>query len=304
MSHFCENAKTEMLKAPFRSRRSQLAFLSAIFHTIGSLIISSGNRTFAVKTTNLALKLVMDDILMQLYRSTSTYDSEENLVIIQGDFVQNLLLETRILSRDASGEISYDPGINPEILADPNAEMSYLRGMFLGAGSMSVIKGYHLEFAFTNNFLASDCVMLLSKHGIIAKTVAHKDKTVVYIKNVDTISDLLARLGAVKSVLTLADIVVERSANRVANSKFNCDIANIDRIVNSSTKYTTAIAKLKENGSYESLDDKLKIVAEFRIKNADISLDALSVLVGISKSGLRHRLDKILALAGEGDKKN
>ncbi len=296
MSYFCENAKKEMLVSPIRSRKSQLAFISAIFHTLGSIAVSRGKKIFTVKTDNQVLIDIIDDILFSMYRRKSEYDCDEGQMVIDGEHVQKMLLDCRILVMGELGEVFYRPGIAPEILTDSVAEATYLRGMFLGTGSISITKGYHLEFAFTNEFLATDCIMLLNKLGFDAKSVSRKDKTVVYFKDADTISDLLVRLGASISVLKLAEIMAERSVKKVANSLLNCDIANIDKTLKLSEQQTQAILFLQEGGHFDKLDDKLKNASLERIKFPDDSLAQLAKRMDISKSGLRHRLDKIVAI--------
>lgn len=297
MRYFCENAKSEMLGAALRSRRSKLAFMSAIFHTLGSIALAGGSRIFTVKTENEALINVIDDILFSMYRKKSQYDYDDKQMIIFGSHVQKMLIDCRILVVDDSGEANYQPGIASEILADPMAEATYLRGMFFGTGSISITKGYHLEFAFTNDFLASDCIMLLQKQGFSAKRVVRKDKTVVYFKDADVISDVLARLGATMSVLKLADIMAERSVNKMANSQLNCDIANIDKTLKLSSIQIEAIKTLQRTGQFDCMDDKLKEAAAVRLEHPDDSLSQLAKSMDISKSGLRHRLDKIVAIS-------
>ncbi len=287
-----------------RSRRTQTAFLSAVIHTIGSLGISQGQKRVTLKTDNLGIKTIVDDILYGFYKSNSVYDYDESQIEIAGDYVERLLLDCRILVWGSDGETHYEAGIDEDILTDPQAISAYLRGVFLGCGSISIIKGYHLEFALSNSVLASDTMKLLNSLQLKAKTIEHNNKTVVYIKDAEIIGDVLAMLGATKAVLKLADTVATRSVTKVANSRLNCDMANIDKTVMSAEKQLASIQFLKNNGMFCHLDSKLQDACLQRELNPTDSLSMLSQKAGISKSGLRHRLDKIVSLATQASKEN
>ena len=63
------------------------------------------------------------------------------------------------------------------------------------------------------------------------------------------------------------------------------------------------MSKLKNSDKYNDLDEKLKNVIELRLKNQDSSLSELCNLYekkygeSLSKSGLKHRLNRIENLA-------
>ena len=62
-----------------------------------------------------------------------------------------------------------------------------------------------------------------------------------------------------------------------------------------------AVNSLIRNGKIESLPDELKATAYLRLENSSLSLEDLARITSppISKSGLNHRLEKIIRIAEE-----
>ena len=89
------------------------------------------------------------------------------------------------------------------------------------------------------------------------------------------------------------------------NRNINCETANLSKTIAASVLQLEAINKLKNNGKFNSLSDKLKYTASLREKYPHESLDFISSKTTgdnkITKSGLKHRLDKIVALANSLD---
>ena len=83
------------------------------------------------------------------------------------------------------------------------------------------------------------------------------------------------------------------------NRKVNCETANLTKTVNAAFEQIKAIEILNKNGKFDKLDNKLKEVAKLRIENPELGLEAIGKLVNppISKSGVNHRLKKIIEIA-------
>ena len=298
MNSFCEDAKAEILAVPLRARRSRIAFVSALARTAGTLVFSGGQKCLVIRTPNAALKDRILQLLTDIYGSGAEFSETRDSVTVEGTVLEKVLQDLKIFVLQDDGELAYESGIHRDFLVGGVSE-AYLRGLFLGAGAVSLKPGYHLEFAFTNGFLAADCVVFLEKSGFGAKTVARKDKTVVYIKESEKVSDLLAYMGAAKAVMKLNGVAVSRDANRITNRRLNCDLANIDKTVILSGNQAEAISVLAESGVLERLDGKLKETARLRLAYPEMSLSDLAGLLGISKSGIRNRLQKLTEIAKE-----
>ncbi|MCL2375142.1 MAG: DNA-binding protein WhiA, partial [Firmicutes bacterium] len=120
---------------------------------------------------------------------------------------------------------------------------------------------------------------------------------VLYYKNSEIISDLLAYLGAPQMALALHSLTVERETERRMRRIANCDEANINKIVTLARSHIAAIEKLEKTNKLERLPQKLLETAVLRKENPELSIEELALLAGISKSGMRHRLDKLMEIA-------
>ncbi|MCH5166050.1 MAG: DNA-binding protein WhiA [Clostridiales bacterium] len=189
-------------------------------------------------------------------------------------------------------------------------DSAYVRGMFLGCGSFSVRGaesaegrkgggGYHLEFSFVSESIADELANLLSKKGIAVRKMLRADKTVIYAKDSENVSNCLALMHADKTVLKLVDTVVTLSMKKDINRLQNCDLANMTRIANAAVDVAKAIEIIEEKVGLDTLDPKLVEAADARINSPDLSLSELAYELGISKSGLKHRYDKIIETANK-----
>ena len=94
--------------------------------------------------------------------------------------------------------------IPKEIFEDDILKKAYLRGAFLGGGSISdPEKNYHMEFVTNNEDYANSLRDLINSFGLNSKIVARKNSFVVYLKESEQISDLLSMIGAYQALLSL-----------------------------------------------------------------------------------------------------
>lgn len=183
----------------------------------------------------------------------------------------------------------------------------YARGVFLGCGSMSApaidkdrakrSSGYHLEFSFGSETFAHSFSALLGCYDIAARERARGEKTVVYVKDSQSVSDCLALLGAEKSVIKLNETVAEFAFNRDVVRLANCDVANYMRTVDASTLIICAIEVIEKKLGAGALDAKLEQAAAARLADRQAPLAQIAARLGISKSGLKHRFDRIVEIA-------
>ena len=92
---------------------------------------------------------------------------------------------------------------------------------------------------------------------------------------------------------------IMREIRNNENRRSNCDAANIYKITGSAKEQTDAINKLKQSGKFDELSDDLKATAELRLKYPFESLTKLAEMhePKITKSGLNHRLKKLIELS-------
>lgn len=177
--------------------------------------------------------------------------------------------------------------------------ISFISGAFLFcANAQDPLKSYHIDFLFDDK---NDCIILrrlLLFYNINSKYSFRNNKHTIYIKESENIEDLLTLIGASSVSISLMNIKIFKDMRNKVNRITNCETANLDKMVNASTRQVEDIKFLKKIGVFKNLDDKLKEVSNLRINNPDLSLCELANLKGnITKSGLTHRFKKINEIA-------
>lgn len=183
-----------------------------------------------------------------------------------------------------------------------------LRGAFLSSGCIVDPKqDYHFEIVVRNKACADYLFNLLSVLDFTPKIVKRKKANVyvVYVKESEQIAYFLSMVGATQALLFFEEIRVEKEVKNRINRTTNCQTANIAKLVKSSVAQVEAIEKIKKMKKFDELNDKLKYTANLRLKYKNESLEEISKITKqsdnekdyISKSGLKHRLDKIIEFA-------
>ncbi|MBQ9854361.1 MAG: DNA-binding protein WhiA [Bacilli bacterium] len=186
------------------------------------------------------------------------------------------------------------------IYSDEELLRAYLRGVFLSSGSINDPKTskYHLELLVDTLEYAKFISNLLNNFDLNSKIIHREKKYMVYIKESEKISDFLRIIKAYNGVMYYEDIRIYRDHKNMTNRLNNCEQANIDKIFFTASNQIKDIEKLKEYDIIDLLDEKLKIVIDYRLKYPELSLNELSEVMNkegikISKSGLNHRFRKI-----------
>ena len=198
---------------------------------------------------------------------------------------------------------------NYKIEEDEILEKAFVRGTFLGSGSINNPKSkYHIEIILTNKGIAEKELEILKKYNIIFKMLKSESnllenglnsKISIYSKDGEEISKFLAFIGASKSVLKFEEIRVYRDMRNNVNRMVNCETANLAKTVDAAVKQINAINKLKENGKFNDLPDNLKELANLRLKNPEATLVELGKMlkVPIGKSGVNYRMKTIINMS-------
>lgn len=175
---------------------------------------------------------------------------------------------------------------------------AFLRGIFLACGSVSdPNKEYRVEFVCPSHLMAQYLYGLLS--GIIENPkIAERDGVYyVYYKHSEAIEDMLTTIGAVNSSLSVMEIKVVKDMRNKVNRVSNFENANFVKTVHAASDQNDAIEKLINTGVLDSLPDQLRQTAILRRDNPDASLSQLCALSGCSRSGLNHRLKRLIEIA-------
>jgi hypothetical protein len=182
---------------------------------------------------------------------------------------------------------------------------AFVAGIFLQRASGSIqsgspdgesrrTAGYHIEFPFDDYEKAQDFSQILAMFEMFPKLIGRKDKAVVYLKSGECLCNLLALVGANRSLMELHNEIALRQLRNVSNRRANCDTANIEKQVATATQQIEAIRKLGTSGKLHTLPQKLQDTAQARLDNPDASCEELGAILGITKSGIIHRLNKLV----------
>ncbi len=191
------------------------------------------------------------------------------------------------------------------LLSDDELTRAYLRGVFMVSGSLNDPKTsrYHLEFLINDTEYANFLNNLLKANNLNSKILHRKKGYMIYVKEAEKISDFLRLIRAYNGVMYYEEIRVYREKINMTNRLNNCEQANVERTIETSSKLVKQINYIKEKGMFDLLDEKLQESAEYRLRYPESSLLELSKIMSletntnISKSCLNHRFRKIKEFA-------
>lgn len=140
----------------------------------------------------------------------------------------------------------------------------------------------------------------MNDFNLNAKTIHRRNGYITYIKEAEKISDFLGIIGANRALLKFEDVRIVRDMRNSVNRLVNCENANLNKVIDASQRQLEAIKTIDAHQGISSLPEKLKVMAEFRLENPDLSLKELGEQIPggpISKSGVNHRLRKLIEIA-------
>lgn len=299
-----------MIRLPLERDCCILSELSAITQTSGSLGFLGGGRfsvTYQVENAALARR-IFRMLKEGLALSPKLHVVEHSrlggrrtcvLTVEEGD-ARRLLEVLDMMEIGPDGTSTLKRTVPRPQLNRQCCRKAYLRGAFLGAGSMtSPEKNYHLEWIAADEALGQTLDKVLEKTEIHPHTQVRRGQKVVYLKSAQQIVDVLAMMGASQAVMDMENVRIMRQLRGQANRAANCDVHNSEKTLNACEQQLQAISVIQEKKGLESLPPALRQIAELRIKNTEAPLEELGMLVDppIGKSGVNHRMRRLIALA-------
>ena len=179
-----------------------------------------------------------------------------------------------------------------------NCKTAFLRAAFLSCSSISdPKKQYKIEFLIADEILADEFEKFLQNFEVLSfKRTKRNDRFVFYIKDSTQLEDFLTLIGAKNSSMELMQEKMIKEVKNQINRQTNFETANIDRTMTASAKQIVAIANIFDLYGKEYLERELQKLAEFRIENPEMSLQQIAESIGISRSSVNHRLNKIITI--------
>lgn len=308
---FSSKVKNEVSRKTDMDRDEAIAALSAIMKVSGTISFEGSKKiSFKVSTENPAIARLIFKLLkkhfdirakLMVKRSNSLKKNNLYMVLITEDMkVIDFLKEVAILEE---GEFfTINNSIPDYIIKNDDCKRAYIRGSFLGSGSISnPEKTYHLEFVTHDKDYAATLSKLINTYNINSKVIKRKTSYVVYIKEGEQIVDLLNVIGGYSSLLHLENVRIMKEVRNNVNRLVNCETANLSKTVNAAVRQIESIKLIKKEIGIERLPRNLREIAELRINYPDVSLKELGEMLEppVGKSGVNHRLRRIEKIADE-----
>ena len=181
----------------------------------------------------------------------------------------------------------------------PGCALSFLRGVFLASGHITdPSKAYHLELSLGERAEAFRD-FLEAEYGLHAKLARRRNETLLYWKDSEILEEIMTMLGINDAAFHLMNSKIEKQFRNEANRRTNCEASNINRSVEAASRVVAVIERLRDENLLSSLPDEIEDAARMRIEYPEVSLSQLASMMTppITKSGLNHRLQKILEYA-------
>ncbi|NPV91653.1 MAG: DNA-binding protein WhiA [Firmicutes bacterium] len=303
---FSDRVKNEAARIKLEKDCCRLAELSGLLRAAGSLQLSSGQQTaFHLSTDHPAVARR----IIQLSRSLFDWPAETTVQRSNRLGGKNRYLVRLVMQRwdeDAIRKLgiikgrSMAVGIRASLKRRQCCRRAFLRGVFLGAGSISrPDKAYHLEIIANQEPFAQELVEMMATLGLNARIHIRKQKPIIYLKGVEQIAELLSMIGAHNSLLYLQELRIMKEMRGNVNRLVNCDTANLEKTVSTGLRQAESIRLIAERLGMERIDPKLRQVAEARLSHPEATLGELAEILGtgISRSGINHRLRRLEQIA-------
>lgn len=293
---FTAEVKNEVSKLDF-PKAENIAELSA-------LIISTSeiDETIKITTENASTARKI------FYTIKEVFDINVKITVRKGFNFQKkylYILEITKKVKEVLDTLGIENGITKSYIYDDEETLrAYLRGLFLGIGSINDPKKsrYHLEFLTDDLKKANLINTLLNKYNLGSKVLKRENRYMIYIKGAEKISDFLRLINATNALLYYEDIRIYRDHKNMTNRLNNCEQANVEKTIQSAQNEVKIIKMLKDKDLFDLLDEKDQLIANYRLKYPESSLQELSQIISIetnsklTKSGIYHRLRKIKEL--------
>lgn len=193
-------------------------------------------------------------------------------------------------------------GISSDLFRHKCCKRAYLRGAFLAAGSVNNpdSASYHLEIVSTYYDHSEALCQLMNEFYLHAKMIERKKGFVVYIKEGDKIGEFLNIIGAHPSLLHFENVRIMKDMRNSVNRIVNCETANLNKTIKAAMRQIENIYLIQETIGLDQLPDRLREVAETRLKHPEVNLAELGQLLPsgkVSKSAINHRFRKLEEIA-------
>jgi cell division protein WhiA len=299
-----EDVREELATIAPERACDRLAELSALFHAAGSLHLrgagewalhldlgsgAAARRGFLLRDSGIRSEI-------RTYRRRSFDTATRYQLHVEGtDDALQALVAAGVVDR-RHGPLERPPR---RVVGRSHCRAAYLRGAFLGAGSLSLGRSPHVELRTGALESAALLARLAHTEGVELQVAARETHAVAYAKSWEAIESLLALMGASETVLALEERAVVAETRARANRLANADHANLVRTSRSARRQLAAVERLRAEDDLAGLPDPLREAAELRLRHPTASLRELAARAEppATKAAMHRRLRRLVELA-------
>lgn len=291
---FSQDVKDELVKTEYENACCKKALLygMCIFGKYFSL------RSVSLQTENPAIAELYANLLAEIcnVRAVCTVSPKGRSYTVAVEDGAECAKILKTFSHDGTGSLKID---HANFDCD-SCVHAFFAGAFLSCGTISSPKkDYHLEFTVPYQNLAKSFVTMLGELELSPKTANRKGYHIIYFKESEAIEDCLYLMGAPSAMYEMMNVKIVKDIRNTANRKANCETANIERMVQAVGVQLDAIEKIRRTKGLDYLSEDLQKMALLREENPDSSLSELAQMSALSRSGVNHRLKRIVEISKE-----
>jgi DNA-binding protein WhiA len=300
-----ENVRAELAAIAPQERCDRLAELSALFHTAGTvhlrgrgaidLHLDLGSSAAARRAFALLAELRIPSEIRTYVAHSFNRGTRYQLHVEGSEPTLVTLAEAGVLD-ERHRPLERPPG---RVVARSCCRGAYLRGAFLGGGSLTGPRSPHLEVRTPTLAGASFVRSVCSSEEVRVKVEDRPSHARAYAKGWEEIEGYLLAAGVVDAVLGLEERSVVAEMRSEANRLTNADHANLVRTARAAHRQLDAVRALQASGSLETLADPLREAAHLRLRHPAMSLRELAARTSppATKAAIQRRLARLVELA-------
>lgn len=306
MPSYSSEVKNELTRVTGEDFCCQAAELAALFRMGGAMSIGGQMQlgiNFVTENAALARKVLnlikgKFELRTEVMVSRSRRLKKNNrymIKVVPAPEVVDLLAALGIMGQDG-----WNHGSDMAICEKDCCKRAYLRGAFLGGGSVNRPEGeYHLELVTENRLFAATLVDMMKHFDFPVGETERKKDCMIYLKDGDAIMRFLRLIGVEEAMQSFEQVRHVKSVRNKVNRLVNCETANLNKTVMAATRQVACIKRIAEYMGMDRLPPNLREAASLRLAHPEAPLQELVDMTGgkVSKSGMNHRLRKLEQLA-------
>jgi cell division protein WhiA len=295
-----EDLRAELARVEPERDCDRLAELSGLFHSAGSVhLLGRGRISVHLDLTSSATARRAFSLLrsfgveseIRTYRQRAFAQATRYQLHVEGEpRALQVLHEAGVLS----GGLAPVDRPPRRVVARRCCRAAYLRGALLGSGSLSGPGSPHLEIRRPSREGAEFLAELAP-----LRVVERRGLAAAYAKGADAVEEVLAAAGSSDAVLRLEEQAVMGAIRSRANRLANADHANLVRTSRAAHRQLEAIRRLERAGALGDLPERLREIAELRLRHPSLSLRELAARCRphATKAAAHRRLTRVEQIA-------